>query len=88
MKDLRPQLPPTDDRSWSNKHNPRAEMLSARGLAASIGKSYSWVLHNRDRLPAPTWIGGELRWPMPVIQAWIEAQGTEWVVSPRANPSK
>lgn len=58
----------------ATKHDPGAELLSAKGVAAAIGKSYSWVIHNRHRLPAPRWIGSELRWPRAEIEAWVESQ--------------
>ena len=43
-------------------------------VAAYLGKSASWVSHNRHLLPAPCRIGGELRWPPVEIRAWAEAQ--------------
>ena len=58
----------------ASKHAPDAELLSARGVAGCIGKSYSWVLHNRHRLPEPRRIGAELRWPLAEIMKWVDEQ--------------
>lgn len=49
-------------------------LWTVRDLAAYLGKSPSWVSHNRHRLPAPSRIGGELRWRRQDVEAWVEAQ--------------
>jgi predicted DNA-binding transcriptional regulator AlpA len=43
-------------------------------LAAFLGKSPSWISHNRHRLPAPMRIGGELRWKRADVEAWADGQ--------------
>jgi predicted DNA-binding transcriptional regulator AlpA len=49
-------------------------LWTVRDVAAYLGKSTSWVSHNRHQLPAPLRIGGELRWKREDLEAWTEAQ--------------
>ena len=57
-------------------------------VAAFLGKSASWVSHNRHLLPPPCRIGGELRWPPAEIRAWAEAQREPRTLPVRMGPGK
>lgn len=48
----------------------RDDMLDKHGVAALLGKSLSWVEHNRDRLPDARYIGKSPRWPESSIRRW------------------
>jgi len=50
-------------------------------VASYLGKSPSWVSHNRHLLPEPCRIGGELRWVPAELRAWAHNQREARAVS-------
>jgi predicted DNA-binding transcriptional regulator AlpA len=46
------------------------DLLDARGVAAELGVSRSWIEHNLHRLPEPKLIGSRKRWRRADIRVW------------------
>lgn len=61
------------DEFFANKPEKRTAVLNIKELAKYIGKSDSWIRHNRDKLPEPI-SNKPLTWHKDDVDEWLNMQ--------------